>query len=162
MKAATPRKVAEAIARYQTDDGVIAAAMAILERRFERTRMQVSGPQSANQYLCLRHGDLQHEVFTVLFLDGQHRLIAADDMFRGTLTQTSVYPREIVKAALAHNAAAVIFSHNHPSGEPQPSRADELLTTALKAALDLVDIKVLDHIIAAGSRSWSFAEKGMI
>ncbi len=95
-----------------------------------------------------------------LFLDSQHRLVAADELFRGTLAQTSVYPREVVKAALARNAAAVIFAHNHPSGVAEPSRADELLTSALKQALALVDIRTLDHFIVAGHRVVSFAERG--
>ena len=95
-------------------------------------------------------------------LDAQHRLIAAEEMFRGTLTQTSVYPREVVKAALGHNAAAVIFAHNHPSGMAEPSRADELLTQALKQALSLVECKTLDHFVVAGGKTTSFAERGLL
>jgi DNA repair protein RadC len=101
-------------------------------------------------------------VFVCLWLDAQHRVIAFQEPFRGTLTQTSVYPREIVKAALAANAAAVIFAHNHPSGAAQPSQADELLTRNLKEALALVDVKVLDHFIVAGAHSLSFAERGLL
>ncbi len=97
-----------------------------------------------------------------LFLDAQHRVIAIEELFRGTLTQTSVYPREVVKASLHHNAAAVIFAHNHPSGMAEPSRSDELLTTALKQALALVDVRVLDHFIVAGMEVLSFAECGLI
>ena len=97
-----------------------------------------------------------------LFLDSQNRLLAADELFRGTLAQTSVYPREIVKAALAHNAAAMIFAHNHPSGVAEPSRADELLTQALKQALALVDIRTLDHFVVAAGRLTSFAERGLL
>lgn len=97
-----------------------------------------------------------------MFLNAQHGLIACEQLFQGTLTQTSVYPREVVKTALKHNAAAVIFAHNHPSGIAEPSRADELLTQALKSALDLVDIKVLEHLIVAGMASVSFAERGLI
>jgi len=97
-----------------------------------------------------------------VFLDAQHRVLASEELFRGTLTQTSVYPREIVKAALRHNAAAVIFAHNHPSGVAEPSRADEMLTTALKQALALVDVKVLDHFIVAGGSVISFAERGLL
>jgi len=92
----------------------------------------------------------------------QHRVIAAEELFRGTLTQTSVYPREVVKCALKHNAAAVIFAHNHPSGVAEPSHADEILTRSLKSALALVDIQVLDHFIVAGTRTMSFAERGLI
>ena len=119
-------------------------------------------PEAVRDYLRLTLGALPHEAFVVLFLDSQHRLLAADELFRGTLAQTSVYPREIVKAALAHNAAAVIFAHNHPSGMAEPSRADELLTQALKQALALVDIRTLDHFVVAGNRVVSFAERGLI
>jgi DNA repair protein RadC len=101
-------------------------------------------------------------VFVCLWLDAQHRVIDCQELFRGTLTQTSVYPREIVKAALRANAAAVIFAHNHPSGAAQPSRADELLTRNLKDALALVEIKVLDHFIVAGNQTLSFAERGLL
>ena len=97
-----------------------------------------------------------------LFLDSQHRLLAAEELFRGTLAQTSVYPREVVKSALAHNAAAVIFAHNHPSGVAEPSRADELLTQALRQALSLVDIRTLDHFVVAGAQVVSFAERGLL
>ena len=98
----------------------------------------------------------------VLFLDAQHRLLAAEELFRGTLAQTSVYPREVVKRALEMNAAAVVFAHNHPSGLAEPSRADELLTGALRNALELVDIRTLDHFIVAGSRVYSFSEHGKL
>jgi DNA repair protein RadC len=103
-----------------------------------------------------------HEVFVAVFLDAQHRVIDAEELFQGTLTQTSVYPREVVKASLRWNAAAVIFAHNHPSGVAQPSQADELLTRNLKDALALVDVKVLDHFIIAGNASISFAERGLL
>jgi len=103
-----------------------------------------------------------HEVFVVLFLDAQHRVMSDAELFRGTLTQTSVYPREVVKAALAANAAAVIFAHNHPSGVAQPSQADELLTRQLKEALALVEVRVLDHFIVAGNQTLSFAERGLL
>jgi DNA repair protein RadC len=97
-----------------------------------------------------------------VLLDAQNRVLACEELFRGTLTQTSVYPREVVKTALQHNAAAIICAHNHPSGVAEPSRADELLTTSLKQALALVDIKVLDHFIVAGSAAGSFSERGLI
>jgi DNA repair protein RadC len=126
------------------------------------TRNALNSPRAVQDYLRLTLSGLPNEVFYVLFLDAQHRLLVADELFRGTLTQTSVYPREVVKQALRHNSAAVIFAHNHPSGVAEPSRADELLTQALKSALDLVDIKVLDHIVIAGSSAWSFAEKGRL
>ena len=101
-------------------------------------------------------------MFIVLLLDAQNRLIEAHELFRGTLSQTSVYPREVVKATLARNAAAVMFAHNHPSGVAEPSRADELLTQSLKQALALVDVRVLDHFVVAGTRTVSFAERGLI
>jgi DNA repair protein RadC len=122
----------------------------------------LSSPDAVRDYLRLSLSALPHEAFMALFLDSQHRLVAADELFRGTLAQTSVYPREVVKAALACNAAAFIFAHNHPSGVAEPSRADELLTTALKQALALVDIRTLDHFIVAGHRVVSFAERGLL
>ena len=122
----------------------------------------LNSPRAVADYLKVWLSDREQECFTVLFLDAQHRLIKAEELFRGTLTQTSVYPREVVKRALQWNSAAVIFAHNHPSGVAEPSRADDLLTQALKAALDLVDIKVLDHIIVAGNATISFAEKGRL
>jgi len=113
-------------------------------------------------YLRLSLSSLPYEVFVALLLDSQNRLLAADELFRGTLAQTSVYPREVVKAALSRNAAAVIFAHNHPSGVAEPSRADELLTQSLKQALSLVDIRTLDHFIVAGQRVVSLAERGLV
>ena len=122
----------------------------------------MGSPQSVRSYLCMALAQPGHEIFAVLFLDAQHRLIACEEMFRGTLTQTSVYPREVVKQALRHNCAAVILAHNHPSGVAEPSRADEALTRALQSALALVDVRVLDHIVVAGARSVSFAERGLL
>lgn len=113
---------------------------------------------------CLRihFAGREHESFVALFLDSQHRLLLADDLFHGTLTQTSVYPREVVKAALRENVAAVIFAHNHPSGVAEPSKSDEMLTNALKSALSLVDVRVLDHFVVAGTDVVSFAERGLL
>jgi DNA repair protein RadC len=119
-------------------------------------------PQAVRDYLQWRIGTLPHEVFAVLFLDAQHRLVADEEMFRGTLNQTSVYPREVVKRALAHNAAAVILAHNHPSGVLEPSRADELLTQTLKSSLSLVDVRVLDHFVVGHTGVVSFAERGLL
>lgn len=119
-------------------------------------------PQQVRDYLVLRLGALPREVFLVMFLDAQNRLLATEEMFSGTLTQTSVYPREVVKRSLYHNAASVIFSHNHPSGEAQQSAADEMLTAKLKQALALVDVSVLDHFIVAGNQTLSFAERGLL
>lgn len=145
-----------------------AQLQAILElaRRALREEVQreavFSSPQSVRDYLRLTLARREHEVFVALFLDSQHRLIAAEELFRGTLTQTSVYPREIVKRALALNAGAVIFAHNHPSGVAEPSRSDELLTASLRQALSLVDVRVLDHLVVAGTATTSFAERGLL
>ncbi len=121
-----------------------------------------NSPQQVHDYLCLKLGSLTQEVFLVLFLDAQNRLQASEEMFNGTLMQTSVYPREVVKRAMFHNAASVIFAHNHPSGVAEQSQADELITTQLKQALALVDVKVLDHFIVAGNNTMSFVERGLL
>lgn len=121
-----------------------------------------NSPARVRDYLKLHIGHLPHEVFMALFLDAQNRLIAVEELFRGTLTQTSVYPREVVKRSLHHNAAAVVFAHNHPSGVAEPSQADELLTRALTQALQLVDVRVLDHLIVGHGCTTSFAERGLI
>jgi len=126
------------------------------------TRNALTSPRAVRDYLRLALAGREQEVFVVLLLDAQHRVIASEELFRGTLTQTSVYPREVVKCALKHNAAAVIFAHNHPSGVAEPSHADEILTRSLKSALALVDIQVLDHFIVAGTRTMSFAERGLL
>ena len=126
------------------------------------SRDALSSPRAVRDYLRLALAGREQEVFVVLLLDARHRMTASEELFRGTLTQTSVYPREVVKCALKHNAAAVIFAHNHPSGVAEPSHADEILTRSLKAALALVDIQVLDHFIVAGSRTMSFAERGLL
>ena len=117
----------------------------------------MSSPQVLRDWLRLRCAGLQHEVFLALYLDANHRLIAHEEVFRGTLTQTSVYPRELVKSALARNAAAIAVAHNHPSGQAEPSRADEFLTQTLKSALALVDIRLIDHFVVAGDQCVSFA-----
>ncbi|MBI3140712.1 MAG: DNA repair protein RadC [Rhodocyclales bacterium] len=123
----------------------------------------LASPRAVRDYLRLTLGALPHEVFMVLLLDAQNRVIACEELFRGTLTQTSVHPREVVKLALAHNAAGAILAHNHPSGVAEPSRADEALTASLKQALSLVDVRVLDHFIVAGNTApLSFAERGLI
>ena len=127
-----------------------------------KSREVFSSPGAVKQYLQLHLAGRQHEVFAVLFLDAQNRLVAMEELFRGTLTQTSVYPREVVLHALQHQAAAVVLAHNHPSGTVQPSRADEALTQTLKAALALVDVRVLDHVIVAPGDALSMAEKGLL
>jgi DNA repair protein RadC len=119
-------------------------------------------PQAVKDYLSLQLAALEHETFAVLFVDARHRLLRFETLFRGTLTQTAVHPREVVKRALAINAAAVVLAHNHPSGAAEPSRADELITTALRQALQLVDVRVLDHIIVGRGCTLSFAERGLL
>ena len=142
------------------------AAVVELARRSAREDLRagsaLTSPGAVRDYLRLCLASRPHEVFVVLFLDAQHRVLSDAELFRGTLTQTSVYPREVVKAALAANAAAVIFAHNHPSGVAQPSQADELLTRQLKDALALVEVRVLDHFIVAGGHTLSFAERGLL
>ncbi len=142
------------------------AAVLELARRALREQLRsgdaLTTPGAVRDYLRLALGGRAHEVFVCIHLDAQHRVIGAEELFRGTLTQTSVYPREVVKAALAANAAAVIFAHNHPSGVAQPSQADELLTRQLREALALVDVRVLDHFVIAGHQALSFAERGLL
>ena len=143
----------------------LGAALELAKRSMDETLRAGPGltsPGAVRDYLRLALGGRPHEVFVCIWLDAQHRVIRSEELFRGTLTQTSVYPREVVKAAMAANAAAVIFSHNHPSGVAQPSQADELLTRNLKDALALVDVKVLDHFIVAGAQAISFAERGLL
>ena len=127
-----------------------------------QSRDVLNSPQAVRDYLVLKLGSLTKEVFLVLFLDTQNRLVAREEMFSGSLKETSVYPREVVKRALHHNAASVIFAHNHPSGIAQQSQADELLTKQLKQALALIDVRVLDHFIVAGNNTLSFSECGLL
>ena len=127
-----------------------------------RERTVFATPDTVKQYVQLHLAARPHEVFAVLFLDSQNRLQAMEELFRGTLTQTSVYPREVVLRALHHQAAAVVLAHNHPSGTVQPSRADEALTQTLRSALALVDVRVLDHVIVAPGLSLSMAERGLV
>jgi len=136
------------------------ARRALGEEIGERDAM--SSPRAVREFLQLSLGGRPHEVFVALFLDSQNRMLGSEELFRGTLTHTSVYPREVVKTALRYNGAGVIFAHNHPSGVAEPSRADELLTQTLKQALSLVEIKTLDHFIVAGTRTVSFAERGLL
>lgn len=127
-----------------------------------QSRDVLNSPQAVRDYLVLKLGSLTKEVFLVLFLDTQNRLLATEEMFSGSLKETSVYPREVLKRTLHHNAASVIFAHNHPSGIAQQSQADELITKQLKQALDLVDVHVLDHFIVAGNSTLSFSERGLL
>lgn len=148
-------------AKYAQLQAVMELARRSLNEELQAGEVLTS-PLVVKQYLQLLLGSRQHEAFAVLFLDVKNRLLAAEELFRGTLTHTSVYPREVVKTALAHNAAAVILAHNHPSGTPEPSAADRSLTNALKQALALVDIRVLDHFVIGGRHVYSFAEHGEI
>ena len=140
---------------------VLELARRVLAERL-RERAALDSPQAVKDYLQLNLASKKHECFAVLFLDNQHKLLALEELFRGTLAQTSVYPREVVLRALHHHAASVVLAHNHPSGAVQPSRADESLTQALKAALALVDVRVLDHVIVAPGLALSMAEAGML
>lgn len=142
---------------------LVLRALRAIDASLRRTDAAVlASPRAVTEYLRLRLATRGHEVFVVLYVDSQNRLIEAVEMFRGTLTQTAVYPREIVREALARNAAAVILAHNHPSGVAEPSRADELLTSTVKQALALVDVAVLDHVIVGGMATVSFAERGWL
>lgn len=142
------------------EQSTIKRAMSYMLREL-KTNPVFSSPELVKDYMRLHYAGCEREEFSVLYLDAQHRLIEAKTEFVGTLSQTSVYPREIVKRAVLLNAAAVILSHNHPSGNNEPSRADELLTQTLKSTLALIDCRVLDHLIV-GHSVLSFAEKGLI
>lgn len=148
-------------AKYVQLQAVLEMARRALDEKMKQTDA-MNSPQAVRDYLRLTLARLPHEVFVSVFLTAQNRVIAVEELFRGTLTQTSVYPREIVKRALAHNAASVILAHNHPSGEPSPSAADRSLTKALADALALIDVRVLDHFIVAPGASMSFAEQGIL
>jgi DNA repair protein RadC len=154
VKGLGPAKQAELLAVFEL------ARRALSQRLKEREAFQT--PDAVKQYLQLQLAHKNHEVFAVLFLDNQNRMLAMEELFRGTLSQTSVYPREVVMRALHHQAAAVVLSHNHPSGSVQPSRADEHLTQTLKASLALVDVRVLDHIIVGQGQALSMAEAGLM
>jgi DNA repair protein RadC len=144
------------------EDKIIAQALRILARRLKKVGTVLTSPEATRDYLRLQLAGLEHEVFACLLLDNRHRVIAYRELFRGTIDGASVYPREVVKEVLAHNAAAVIFAHNHPSGDPEPSTADHRITTRLKDALVLIDVRVLDHIILGSEGSLSFAERGLL
>ena len=149
------------VAKYVQLQGVLEMAQRALGEKLKQG-IALDSPKAVRDYLRLRLHNRAHEVFVGVFLDAQNRVLAVDDLFSGTLMQTSVYPREIVKRALHHNAAAVIFAHNHPSGVAEPSRADETLTATLKRALALVDVNVLDHFVVGADSTMSFAERGLL
>lgn len=162
---AMPRYKAQPERRAAVLAGLIDCAAELMRRRAARALLSrdfMTSPMQVKDHLCEYFAHHEAEAFVVLFLNGQHQVIAAEEMFRGTLTQTSVYPREIVKRALALNAAAVVLSHNHPSGQPEPSRADEFLTQTLKQSLSLVDVRVLDHIVVGKGATVSLAERGLL
>lgn len=146
----------------KNDDAIIKKALQILEQRidYKSDSPMLTSPDDSKNYVKLQLAELKHEVFSCLFLDNRHRVIKFVKLFRGTIDGASVHPREVVKEALANNAAAVIFAHNHPSGVAEPSEADKHITTRLKDALALVDIRVLDHLIV-GDEIVSFAERGL-
>ena len=161
-----PFKAADTQGLYQTQptvsaEEIVAMARKLMNRRFAKGR-SITSPDAFRDYLQLQLADREHEVFCCVFLDTRHRILAFEPLFRGTIDGASVYPREVVKQALILNACAVIFAHNHPSGESEPSQADRDLTRRLQQALTLVDVRVLDHFIIGKGRAYSFAERGLL
>lgn len=154
------------LAKQRRDDAVVRRALRVLEERMRYPGATMANPAASRAFIKLRVADLGHEVFGILFLDTQHRLIADEHLFRGTIDGASVYPREVVKSALMHNAAAVVLYHNHPSGVAEPSLADRQITRRLVDALALVDIRVLDHLVVGAGAGIdgvvSFAERGLL
>jgi DNA repair protein RadC len=143
------------------DEKVIASALRIMAQRLVRGDALID-PRRTREYLAIRFAGLEHEVFCCLYLDNRNRVIACEELFRGTIDGANVHPREVVKQVLIHNAAAVILAHNHPSGVAEPSHADELITRRLKQALSLVDVRVLDHLVVSGATVESMAERGLL
>ena len=152
---------AEGVTRPATADEILDAARTILARRIRRGRA-LGSPRVTREYLQLHLAPREHEIFAILFLDNRHRVIEFVPLFRGTVDGASVHPREVVKEALARNAAAVILAHNHPSGIAEPSAADEVITQRVREALALIDVRVLDHFIVTGDVIVSFAERGLL
>lgn len=144
------------------EQDIIDQALTILQARLKQPGVVLTNPEDVASYLKLQLAELDYESFRVLFLDSQHRLIQSEEMFRGTIDAAAVYPREVVKAALHFNAAAVIFAHNHPSGVAEPSQADKLITERLKEALTLVGTNTLDHFIVGGEQPYSFAKNYLL
>lgn len=147
---------------YSTADEVIDAAKHIMESMMTQRDTLLTNTDLVKQYLAMRLGRAEREIFCVMFLDSQNRLIASEDLFMGTIDGASVYPREVLKAALKHNAAAILLAHNHPSGVVEPSQADQRITKRLQTALEFIDVRVLDHFIVSGIESMSFAERGLL
>ncbi|MBI3043581.1 MAG: DNA repair protein RadC [Betaproteobacteria bacterium] len=159
--AVSPETVRQIRQQYGEDVALISAAMECLAARFREKGAALSSPSAVRDYLRLLLTPLQHEVFMGIFVDAQNHVLAVEELFRGTLTKTSVYPREVVKRALQHNAAALIFAHNHPSGTAEPSGSDVVLTRTLQQALALVDVKVLDHFVIGARAATSLVERGL-
>jgi DNA repair protein RadC len=147
---------------YRSKKEVIEAATSFLEEKTYCYSESMQAPSAAKHYMRLKIGEQEREIFVVLFLSSQHNVIASEEMFLGTIDGAAVYPREVVKAALRHNAGALILGHNHPSGVCEPSAADKRITERLQAAVSLVDIKILDHIICSPDSAYSFAEAGLL
>lgn len=152
----------ETPAAYNSDDDIIAKALVILESRMGVREAVLTRSQATKDFLRLRMAELEHEVFCAVWLDSQHRVIKVEELFTGTIDGAAVYPREVVKKCLRHNAAAVIFAHNHPSGLAEPSQADVTITRRLIAAMDTIEVRVLDHIVVGGVGIVSFAERGLL
>jgi DNA repair protein RadC len=147
---------------YASKEAVIEAAIGFLEEQGLTYGDALTSPSATVEYLRLRIGSKEHEVFVVIYLSNQHQVIAVEELFRGTVDGAAVYPREVAKSALQHNAAAVVFGHNHPSGVTEPSAADRRITERLSSSLGLLDIRVLDHLIVSEASSYSFAEHGLL
>lgn len=163
MKNVNSQPAAEYVAhQIDNEDEIIQRALAIVAKRFLKSAAPLTNPDLARQYLTLKLSGLQDEVFGCVYLDNQHAVIGDEALFKGTINGASVYPRVVVRECLQSNAAAVMFYHNHPSGRSDPSEADRLLTNKLKQALNLVDIRVLDHMIVGDASVYSFAEHGLI
>ena len=143
------------------DSEIVSAALGILAKRIAKGSI-IKNMEDAKKYLAVRFADLQHEVFAIVYLTNRHAVIACDEIFRGTIDGASVYPREVVKSALQYNAAAILIAHPHPSGICEPSHADEMITTRIREACALLDIRLIDHIVISGDRAVSFAELGML
>jgi DNA repair protein RadC len=155
--------VQDSAGSYQpaSNDVIVKEALRVTQKAV-RSGPMLGTPRSVKDFLMVRLSHLPYEIFAVVFVDNRNRFVAFEEMFRGTVDSAAVYPREVVKSALHHNAAAVILAHNHPSGEPEPSQADEIITRRLKQALALVDIRVLDHVVIGADFCESFAERGLL
>lgn len=147
--------------RPATAEQILTAARQVIDQKMQRGS-SLESPANVREYLRTKLAGYDYEVFSLLLLDNRHRLIEYIELFRGTIDGASVHPREVVRETLRVNAAAVIFAHNHPSGNPEPSQADELITSRLKDALALIDVRTLDHIIVGGDKMTSFAERGLL